>query len=237
VQISLAEVAVNGEDIDGVALSLQPTLSIAGRVVFEGASAPQLPPSLRVNVPSALAIANLGMPIPSVQVSGTTFKVENIIPGSYRLMGAMQGVRAPVGRWWLKSLTVDGRELLDAPLDLRSSSDNAIATLTDRVSELSGVITESDGSANPASDVSVVAFGADRTAWFFNSRRIATGRSDAAGRYVIRNLPAGEYRVIATRELDANEWFDPEVLERLLPRSTAVTITGPTITTVNLQAR
>ena len=115
--------------------------------------------------------------------------------------------------------------MLDAPLDLRQSVDDAVATFADRASELSGTVTDAQGNA---------ADGARRrrrsapiaSTWFFNSRRVAGVRPDAQGRYSIRNLPPGEYRIVAAADLEQGEWFDPAVLERLLPAAAAITITG-----------
>jgi hypothetical protein len=107
-------------------------------------------------------------------------------------------------------------------------------TLEDRASEISGTVREASGA--PALEPYVVAFSRDRSTWFPNSRRVAAVRSDRAGRYTIRNLPAGEYCLVAAN-LDANEWFDPVVLERLLPGSTAFTVAGTETTRVDLVMR
>ena len=126
--------------------------------------------------------------------------------------------------WWLKSLVIGGRDVLDAALDLRQSATDAVATFADDASELSGTIKDAQG--NPVIDHFIVAFSTDRSTWFFNSRRVVGVRPDAQGRYSIRNLPPGQYRVIASAEVDTGEWFDPTVLERLLPSAAALTVTG-----------
>ena len=145
------------------------------------------------------------------------------MPGIYEL-GAMssrplQGIRTPIGPWWLKSLVVNGRDILDAPLDLRQGADDAVATFTDRASELSGSVKDAQGRRAPTRSSSP--FTTDRSAWFFNSRRVAGVRPDREGRYTIRNLPPGDYRVVATADLEQGEWFDPAVLDRLLPAGDA----------------
>jgi hypothetical protein len=137
---------------------------------------------------------------------------------------AVQGIRAPIGSWWLKSLVMHGRDVLDAPLDLRQSVDDAVATFADSASELSGTIADAKG--NVPADHVIVIFSTDRSTWFVNSRRVAGVRPDAQGRYAIRNLPSGEYRIVATADLEQMEWFDPTVLERLLPGAAAITISG-----------
>ena len=35
------------------------------------------------------------------------------------------------------------------------------------------------------------------------------------GRYTISNLPAGDYFVTSSDDLDQGEWFDPAVIQRL----------------------
>lgn len=219
------DVAVDGEDIGSLAVSLAPGLVVSGRLVFDGTRpAPPLP-SLRVPVPLSTAIANFGSPFPPLVVEGGTFKAEGVAPGLYRPFGPqLQGVRTPIGAWWLKSLVVGGRDVLDAPLDLRQSVDDAVATFADQASEVSGTIKDAQG--NPVTDQVLVVFSADRSMWFFNSRRVAGVRADAQGRYAIRNLPPGDYRIIVSADMDQGEWFDPTVLEKLLPAAGSITLTG-----------
>jgi hypothetical protein len=65
---------------------------------------------------------------------------------------------------------------------------------------------------------------------------VAAVRTDAAGRYSIRNLPPGDYIVIASSDLEQNEWPDPSVLERLAPAGRRITIDESAISTVDLIA-
>ena len=235
-QYAFADVVISGDDVDGVVLSMQPALSISGRVAFESAqaAAPELPPQLRVPVPAALASANGGWPMPAIMVDGVTFRISGVVPGPYRLSPGMRGVRAPVGRWWLKSIVAGGRDLLDAPLSIQQSIDDAVATFTDRASEIAGTVRDARGTATP--EIWVVAFPVDRTGWFFNSRRIAAVHPDRSGQWSISNLPIGEYRVVAG-DLDPNDWFDPSVLERLLPTGTPLRVTGAERQTLDLVVR
>jgi hypothetical protein len=155
--------------------------------------------------------------------SDGTFRVDGVIPGRYRGFGAMQGVAAPVGSWWVKSLSSGDRELLDAPIEINRSLDDLVLTLADDASALTGAVV--DDARSPVPEAYVVAFSADREMWFQNSRRIVGVHPDRSGRYTIRNLPPGDYRV-AVADLDQNEWFDPAVLERLLPSAASLRIAG-----------
>jgi hypothetical protein len=175
-------------------------------------------------VPAFMNVASSAYVFPPAQIdSGGGFRITGLLPGPYRLSTATQAVRTPIGGWWLKSLVVNDRDLLDSPLELRQDVDDAVVTFTDRATEITGTLTDTRGNGVP--EMFVVAFSADRSAWFFNSRRVAGVRPDAQGRYAIRNLPPGDYRIVAVPDLDQGEWFDPAVLERLLPAAVAVTLT------------
>jgi hypothetical protein len=233
VRSASVDVVVDGDDLEGITLSLQPGLTIAGRVAFEGERPPPPLPPLRVPIPAGMTIVNAGYAFPPAQIDGAgRFTVTGVVPGPYRFSSAMQGVRAAIGPWWLKSLVVNGRDMLDSPLDLRQNVDDAVVTFTDRATEIAGTVLDARGNAAP--ETHVVAFSADRSAWFFNSRRVAGVRPDAQGRYTIRNLPPGDYRLAAVLDLDQGEWFDPSVLERLSAGALPFTFTGTEKKTVDL---
>ena len=224
-----APVVVDGQDVT-VALSPQPTLSISGRLEFAGSHPPPDVSGLRL--PSLNATQTIGtymLPLPQVQMeAGGRFTVSGILPGSYRLgvfaNQGLPGIRTPIGPWWLKSLIVNGRDLLDAPLDLREGTDAAVATFSDKASEVSGTVRDASGAAAP--DAAVVIFTTDRGGWFFNSRRVVGLRADRNGRYAVWNLPPGDYRIVASTDLDQGEWFDPSTLDRLLADAGSITVTG-----------
>ncbi len=154
------------------------------------------------------------MPSLSVQLQDAgRFTIAGVVPGVYRFSSAMQGVRMAIGGWWLKSVTIGGRELLDSLIDLQRGATDVVVTFSDRASELSGTVRDAEG--NPLPDRFVVVFGTDSAGWFSNSRRVVGERPNAEGEYVIRNLPPGEYFVAVTEDLEQSEWFDPAMLEQL----------------------
>jgi hypothetical protein len=219
-----ADIVVDGEDVASVAIAMQPTLKISGRVVFEGSRPPPPLAGLQVRDFAVTNLGNMGSTLPDVRLdAGNRFTIADITPGDYRILRPdIPGVRAPVDGWWLKSIVVNGREMLDARFDIRQSADDAVAVFTDQASEVSGRVT--DRQRVPLAAQLVLVFSTDKSTWFFNSRRIALVRTDAEGRYVVRNLPPGDYRIAVIADLEQGEWFDPDVLARL--GGTTVTVAG-----------
>lgn len=214
-QWASTELAVHGDDIGGVALSLQPGLTISGRVTFEGTMpAPLTPAGTRVPIPAALTGAGVSLALPTIEIEASgAFAIRNVVPGRYRI-GSERGTRTPLGPWWLKSIVVNGQDVLDRPLDLKQSASDAVVTFSDRASELSGTVLDAQ-EQRPLSNGHVVVFGSDPASWFFNSRRVAAARPDERGRYIISNLPPGDYFITVSGDLEQWEWFDPEVLQPL----------------------
>jgi hypothetical protein len=163
-----------------------------------------------------------GAPLPAPVVEGTQIVLREAIPGVYQYSSAPQGSRSRVGPWWLKSITIDDREILDRPLEIPRSATRLRVTFSDRASELSGFV--SDAAGTPITDSYVVVFSEDARTWFQHSRRVAGIPLNAQGRYTVANLPAGDYFVAVSRDLETNEWFDPERLTELRAAASRVTI-------------
>ena len=214
----VTQIIVDGEDVTGLSLPLQTGLTFSGRITYTGSDR-RNPRASQFQLPLVLAIRGIEF-APTVRIEADgRFSVEGVVPGAYRLQ-RVEGLRSPLDRMWLKSVVVNGRDILDAPIELRQSAEDAVVTWSDRVSEISGAVTDSRGTAQPGQ--TVVLFATERTSWFFNSRRIAAGRTNAQGRYRITNLPAGEYYAVASSDLDEGDWFDPVVLEQVARRATLV---------------
>jgi hypothetical protein len=220
---AVTDFVVEGQNISNIQLTAQALPTISGRIVFEGRQLPQQLKPVSQDLPLRFMLRGADASLsPALQVANDGgFSVTSFVPGAYVLTDPSRGIRAPVSGWWIKSVVLDGRELLDAPLELKQS-ENVIVTVSDRASELSGVVKGAQDS--PVPEQFVVAFSASRDHWFHNSRRVAGALTDASGAYTIRNLPAGDYLVATTPGLSSNEWFNPSVLERLALHAQTVTL-------------
>ena len=155
-----ASVTVEGQSTVEVNLPLRPARSISGIVLFEMAKAPDLtrmrPSVFLTPAPSVRPVSMPSGP-PSAQIGPDgRFTLTGVMPGLYVL-------RAGIGM--LKSAMVGGEDTADFPLDFTGERDvmDAVITVTDRVSQLSGVLT--DASGKPVSDYSVIVASADSRFW------------------------------------------------------------------------
>lgn len=224
-----ADVSVVGRDVEGVALRLEPGMTMTGKVVFEGTAAPPADiTKFRLWLRSAGLPTKRGAPInrlsfvsPVNARADGTFEIMNVTPGAYQL-AATSTIPADA-LWAARSAPLGERDLLDGFVEVaRSSTPTVIVTFTDRRTELSGALQTATGA--PASDVLVIAYAADRKFWLPSARRVQATRPDVNGRYVIRDLPAGDYFICAVTDIDQDEWQDPVFLEKLLAGSAKVTI-------------
>ena len=166
---------------------------------------------VRLSTPSTEPDDNTGpTPNPRVNKDGT-FTIDGVSVGPHLIRsnggGGLRG-------WTLKSVTVDGRDVTDTPIDIKSGQkiSNVVVTFTDRVSEIDGSVTDAQGV--PVTEYTVLAFSTNNAAWRPQSRQIATARPDQTGMFKIRNLPSGEYYVVTVDPSEQGEWFDPTYLDQ-----------------------
>jgi hypothetical protein len=219
------QIAVDGEPITGLVLSLEPALTIAGRVRFS--SSALKPPDLRTVAISALPVDSLSAvsfaPPDAMVGADGRFVVSGVIPGRYRLSASFPGIGRPAG-WSIESITANGQDALDGTLTIVANEHvlDALVTFTDHLAQLSGIVRVQSGSA---AGVTVILFPEDQRAWVPRSRRIQGTRASTDGAYVFRNVPAGRYLVAAVvDDVESGEWFDAALLQRLRGAATRVAI-------------
>ena len=222
----LTDVTVDGQNLSNVSVSLQPGMTLSGRIAVDALKMAVPVDLSRARITLApVAAASGGMSIAfggaQVDASGQ-FTITGLTPGKYRFTAAMPSDGA-LGSWQLKSAVAGGRDALDVPLDLGPGEtiSNAVVTFTDATQEVSGRL--QDASGRPATDFTMVVFPADPRFWLAQSRRIKAVRPATDGRFVVTGLPPGEYRIAATLDVTQNEAADPALLEQL--RQAAVPFT------------
>jgi hypothetical protein len=216
------DVTMSGSD-QSVAMTLQPSMSLTGRVTFDGTQLK--PPSPLTTVRLSLTAVDGGavaMAVaPTYAAADGTFGFTGVVPGTYRLTAT---VPPAASGWALRAALVDGADTLDRGFEVRPGRqiDGVTIAFTDRPTQLAGTLHA--GSANLASDYFIIVFAADRSLWGPGSRRTIMVRPSNTGTYSVRNLPPGEYFLAAVADVDQNAWFDPAFLEPLVSAALRFTL-------------
>ena len=233
------DVTVQGQDIAGLTLSLQPGMTVAGRVAFDIATkAPTADALAHARVTLSPASNELAPVIAAVTARATvaaspvaadgSFTITGVVPGAYRVAITMPGLRTrpntATEAWTLTSVRHGGRDLLDEDLVVGSGQtiDDVAVRITDRPTELAGTLTDQSGS--PAPGYPIVIFSTDQRHWTTSSRRVAFVRPSTEGRFRMNGLPAGPYYVAVIVDLDPSDLDDPAFLDALRPSATTVTL-------------
>ena len=213
---------VNGEDQDGLALTLRPGMTVSGRVLFDGTMKP--PEDLTrvlINLTAAGPDPGVAMPSQEPVSADGTFALPGIAPGRYRLSAILpnpQGI-AEVGSapWFLKSTRWNGQDVLDSGLEVAPGQDVSDLTMVfaDRQTDLSGTLV--DRLNHPVADYVVLVFPTDQRLWTADSRRIRQAIPGPDGHFGVVGLPAGEYYLGAITRGDAVDvdMSDPAFLEEV----------------------
>ena len=204
-----ADLVVDGRNVSNVMLSLQPGMTVSGQLQFEGAASPPADLTrMRVTVVSADPGEGFGNNAGRVDPSGR-FVIPSLSPGRYRLTaGGAPG-------WFLESASVGGVDVLDFPFEVKPNQhvSGVVVTLTDRQTELTGVIV--DNRNQPVVDYTLLIFPADQKYWTGSSRRIQTARPGTDGRYTIRNLPPGDYKMATLLDIEPGASQDAAFLQQV----------------------
>jgi hypothetical protein len=224
---AMNEVTTDGHDVS-VSMTLQPGVTVSGKLIFESAGVLPPPDPTRVRVTLQAVItdagASLGVPAVTADAAGA-FAFAGVTPGRYRVFVNPIGVRAVDPAWFVKSATLGGRDLIDAPLEVSSADAPGVEiTLTDKPTELSGVM--QDAAGQPAPEYSLIAFPKDTALWVPQSPRILQVRPGADGRFLFRGLPAGEYLLGAVTDVQPGEWYDRAFLSQLAGAAVPITLTA-----------
>ena len=214
-EMATGQVSVAGEDVTGVQLMGQKSVTASGRIIVDPAAAKSLPPSsIRLTATPARPEDNVLAGMGTGKVSDDyTFEVKSR-PGAVLL----RTMSLPPG-WGLKAVRQHGSDVTDSGIELRPNEDvsGIEVELTNQPTEVSGVVTNSR--SEQVKDYTVVVFSRDRERWGYMSRFFQSSRPDQDGRYKVKALPAGEYFAVALDYVEPGEATDPEFLDRVKARA------------------
>ena len=209
-ELAKMDLTVGAEDVTGLTMVTAPGAVVTGIIVSDTGEpfdfrAQQLQVAARAASPDSQGLGPGGNGAGRV---GTDWAFELRGLTDARLFR----VSAPQG-WALKSVSLDGQDITDAPQEFPPGQvvSGVQIVLTQKVSALSGQVTDSNG--KPILDAAVVVFPADETRWAFLSRFIKVARPDQEGKYRMTSLPAAtDYLLVALQGLEDGQAGDPDFL-------------------------
>jgi len=220
-QVAIADITVDGSDIDNLTLIGSAGGTVTGRVLTEDGAVPDLP-RLRVTVaerisgqPSPLVIGAFGSQAGLVETDGT-FTVKGVFGRCWL------NVNLPDG-WMVKSVTHRGRDITGVPFDMKSGDNmsDVQVILTTKVTTVSGQLANDKG--GPITDATVILFASHADTWT-QGRFIRATRPDQQGQWRIKGLPPGEFLAVAVDYVEDEQWNDPEYLESIRRYAQKVTL-------------
>jgi hypothetical protein len=233
-----ASVPVNvGGDVTGLHIVTGKGATISGRVVFEGT-----PPSngLRIRVVSQPADPSRSIALPNVRAQDEGFVSAD---GSFELtritgpiflrvqLTSATGPPPPQVTYMTKSVIVDGVDVADTPFDptRRGGTSNITLVLTDKVTDIGGVVT--DGRGTPLGSSMVLIVPEDLPPGVSPARYHRILQSDGDGKFSVRGMPPGRYAAIAANGVDAAHQYDPATVQRVRQRGQSFSVReGETVT-------
>jgi len=203
-------IIVNGDDISDVTLVTRPPAVLNGSFVPDTGVTRRLPQGLRVTVRSIGLgmMMTMGIGQDSFQLLGLTGPVNLTVQG------------VPPG-WTVKAMLLDGRDVIDEPIDLQGQNATLRVVMSDRPAAVIGTVL----SRGEPVDQAVIVFPEDATRWTFPSRYVRTTRADREGQFRVSDLPAGErYLAAAVPYLEDGEQEDTAFLEKLRSRASSFSL-------------
>ncbi len=206
----------SGGEIANLVITTSPGATISGQVLFEGTSSSPKPDRIIVTSPEpGGSPPSRGMDDSgSIDESGR-FQLRGI--SGRALFRAIQ--RAPVGggTWAIKSVTLNGTDLTDTPLDIAKSGDvsGVEIVISDKQTTFSGTVRDARGEI--AKDYTVAIFPDRLKDGAVPMRFIRVVRPDQQGRFETRGLPPGDYLAAAVETLEQGEQWDPAFRKKVEP--------------------
>jgi hypothetical protein len=229
--VGVARVSVGTEDVAST-IVLSGSARIGGRVVAENGA---LPGAATVDVEAFCldpALAAVTPPSVSRMRADGTFTFASLVgPRELRIRSMS------VHGWIPKAILYNGRNLLDTAIDLKSGDDlsGVQIVLTNRTAALAGAVVDAHSAS--LADSSVLVFPGDRPLPRDLSRVVRWVRPDQTGRFIVDDLPPGEYLVVALPAVDDSQWLNADYFDRFRSIATPVTLGEGQKTSVALELR
>lgn len=208
-------ITADGRDINNLAITTTAGATVSGRVVFDGGSNATKPERIILSTPDPGG-PQPGRNRPDNGVIDSTGRFQIRGASGRALFQAVQLGPGPNTGWQIRSVTLNGVDITDTPIDLATLGDSGVEiVLTDQQTTLSGIVRNARN--EPVKDYVVAIFPDRLKEGALPARFTRTVRPDQEGRYQTRGLPAGDYFAAAVPALEQGAQWDPAFRKQVEP--------------------
>lgn len=200
-----AAVEVVNADVTNINLTMSPGVTITGKFEMAGGGAlPTVPARIQLR-PIFRGLPHFVGNVPAAQAAPAdgTFRLERILGGEYRASAGAAG-------HYVKSLLYQGRDALNTSIEIEEGRSDAPAfevVLSPNVGQIDGVVSDERG--QPLPGIQAVLVPNNNRDRFDLFKASAT---DQSGRFSMRDIAPGDYKLFAWDGLDAFAYFEPEFI-------------------------
>jgi len=199
-------IEVGGQDVEGLVLTLAPGVNIPIHLSVEGQELASIAgyDRIRVFLRTTTASASTGNQRVNFTPEGVA-SIDNVSPGEYRVSVSM-----PMTDYFVKEARFEGNDVLKDPWQVTSRTSGTLTVvLSPKGGILEGNLVDALSQLVPGNQVVLIPDqGRDRSELF----KAAT--TDANGHFAIRGIYPGAYKLYSWQALEANAYFDREVLSQ-----------------------
>jgi len=190
-------IEVENADIENLNLELLPAIELSGAIRKEGNPSAKMPDGLRVMLDSDTGFERT--PVAQVKPDGS-FAFESVRPGAYELM------MGPLGDMYIKTVRLGDNRSADTHIDLSKGAAPLEIVLASDVCDLEGTVQKANGDPAVRVEVSLIPEGAIKD----RGGLTKFGFTDEKGKFHLRNIVPGEYRVFAWLDAPSEAVNDPD---------------------------
>ena len=220
------EVDVGDSNIENLVLVLASGSEVSGHVIVEGVNPPNLDSVIVALSPRDQSRMMLGSSVDHVHDGD--FTVSDVARDVYYL----QVMGLPDG-YWVKSVHMGDQEVRDTDIDMTSGPSGSITiTLAPNAGEIDGAAINEQQQPAPGATVVLV----PETKLRDRQEAYKTTTSDQAGRFSLKNLTPGDYKLFAWEDVEYGAYMDPDFLRPVEDRGQSVSIQEGSRESVQLNA-
>lgn len=216
-------VEVRNGDIDGINMPLSMGVTLPVKITLDGEPLKNMPAITALNVMLYRDPTLIGAPAMNGQRGAATPDLPNLSPGDYRiyvqpLLSPINGTDQPPGppaQWqgaYVKSIHLGDVEVLNGGLHYDPHPDISLnIVIGTNPGVLEGRVLNDQKQVVPGA--AVMLFAESPAARITRTDMFRVSSTDMAGRFQVKGLPPGDYKVFAWEGLDKDVWLDPDFVQ------------------------